>query len=182
MPFTRAAGEFQTIGTFEVGNAQLITIDAENVLTPYRDPTIYAESLVVLDGLTRANQGYVQRHLAVATNNQDPDYILELQEQIPDIKVFSAIKHASKKKSPDMFLAACAEYGIPPARSLHIDDQYLSFNGAKLARFSEGVLVKPTGRNGHSGVKLGRLLDTTLRASLGAKQAVHSYYTDGIDH
>ncbi len=40
MAFLEATGDFSELSFFHIGNAELATIDAENVLTPYGDPTI----------------------------------------------------------------------------------------------------------------------------------------------
>ncbi len=177
MRFLSAAGRFDSVSPFDIGNSKLVTIDAENVLTPYHIPELFDGTLETIDRIRRPGVD-----VAVATNNSDMAYLVELKEQLPErVKVFGGDKYPNKKVSPGMFHAIRAEYGMGDAEAIHIDDQLLSFLGAKRAGFENGLLVRPTGYSEHKGVKAGRLLDTPVRVGLLAVRFLSELHTDGID-
>lgn len=179
MPFLEGANEFTDLTFFDIAGGSLVTIDAENVLTNYGDSTIRDEALVIIDGWRSLRKS---PHLAVATNNRDPGYIADLKEQLPDsVPVLSGIDYESKKTSDEMFLAAAAMFNVNPEEAIHIDDQLLSFRGARMAGYMRGILVKPYGGTSHKGVKLGRALDYPVRTTLNVVQGINVLRTDGID-
>lgn len=164
------------------GDIKLITLDAENVLTPYGDPTLFPG---VLDQLRTFQEKRYGAHLAVATNNRNEDFLGALDEELADvdecIPIFSAIDNENKKKGPGMFLRATEYFGVDPRHAAHVDDQFLSLRGARMAGFGTLVLARPEGPNGHKGVKLGRPLDATARLVIAASQGLRHLWTDGID-
>ncbi len=178
--FIRAARDFSELSGVDIGNAKLVTIDAENVLTAYGDPEIRPEAMAMLEKL-RCHKNPLL--LAVATNNKDPQFLLGLEQQLdPSIPIFAANEFANKKTSPDMFLAAAEYMNIDPLEAIHIDDQLLSFRGARMAQFAGGILVKPFGSNLHIGVRVGRVLDNSVRRVLSIKQSVSDISASGIDY
>ena len=179
MSFTAAAAGFSELPTIPPGNPRLITVDAENVLTAYGDPTIRYEAMCQL---TRW-QNRIDMDVAIATNNHDYEYVDSLHQQLRalNIPVFSGLEYANKKTSPEMFLAAASAFEVEPIDCIHVDDQWLSFRGAKMAGFGRGVLVKPYGSTEHKGVKLGRLLDAPIRKTILAVQLVGDFRASGID-
>lgn len=172
------ANDISSISPDQLGNAKLLTVDAENVLTDYGNPILREEALPILESWESMEPG---RCLAIATNNTDRDFIEELSGQLPEeILVFSGLGYASKKKSSEMFLAACEALSEHPSRAVHIDDQRLSHRGAKLAGFAGGVLVKPYGRDGHRGVAAFRIFDQVCREVYESTNAARSIYRDGL--
>lgn len=179
MAFLEGANDFTDLTYFDIAGGRLVTIDAENVLTHYSDSTIRDEALVIIDGWESLRN---PPRLAVATNNRDIGYIADLKEQLPDsVPVLSGIDHKSKNTSDEMFLAAAALFGVNPEEAIHIDDQLLSFRGARMAGYMRGILVKPYGGTSHKGVKLGRALDYPVRTTLKVVQGINGFRTDGID-
>jgi predicted HAD superfamily phosphohydrolase YqeG len=179
MSFLEATGDFCKLTPFDF-NANLVTVDAENVLTDYGNPNIRPEALDLL----KQTIGRNCVKIVVATNNKDQDYIDELKDQLFDLEipVLSGLEYANKKTSADMFLGALAiSDGVEPKNALHIDDQLLSFVGARMAGFGRGILVKPYGSNAHRGVKIGRVIDTPLRVGFRTFNAIREFRTDGID-
>lgn len=178
MAFLEAAGDFTDLTASDF-NAKLLTLDAENVLTGYGDSRIRDEALnLIVSTLLSEESPYV----AVATNNRSRDYVRGLEEQLPpSVRVLSGLDYENKKTSPEMFLAALALYDVKPNEAMHIDDQLLSFRGAKAAGFKKGILVKPFGSSGHVGVKIGRAIDRPVRVGLLAVDGARNLYRDGID-
>ena len=177
MPFYEAANSFVELGGWQIGNPGIVTLDAENVLTPYGDPTLFDGVLEKIDELHRGAS-----HVAIATNNKDIDFIAALHRQLPpEVPVFSGLTCENKKTSPDMFLKAAAHFDVDPSTGVHVEDQFLSLRGARMAGFAGLVIVKPIGPNGHKGVKFGRLIDTPARIGIGAVQGARRLLTDGID-
>lgn len=80
-----------------------------------------------------------------------------------------------------MFIAAADYFKVAPADAAHVDDQFLSLRGARMAGFGRLILAKPVGPNAHKGVKLGRSLDAAARGIIGFSQGVRHFATDGID-
>lgn len=179
MAFVEGVGDFTRVDAYEFAGASLVTLDAENVLTAYGVPTVrWAAHTAICNMLELSRPPAI----AVATNNHDPEYIAGLREDLPDgIPIFSGLEYANKKTSPEMFLAAAEHFDVDPTDAIHVDDQWLSFRGAKLAGFRRGLLVKPFGRNHHAGVKVGRLLDVPIRTSLRTGVAIQDFITDGFD-
>ena len=172
------ADDISQITPDQLGNAKLLTVDAENVLTDYGDPALREEAMSILESWQDAKPG---RQIAVATNNADRAFIEELTSYLPEeIIVFSGLKYASKKRSSEMFLAACAEFNVQPGQALHIDDQRLSHRGAKMAGYYGGVLVKPYGKDGHRGVAAFRIVDQISRETNQSINAARSLYRDGL--
>jgi FMN phosphatase YigB (HAD superfamily) len=170
----------QDLETWNIVGTRLITLDAENVITPYGDPTLFDG---VLDWIRQRQLDKV--NVAVATNNKDPEFVAVLEEELEElttqVPVFSGLNLPSKKKSPGMFIAAADYFEVDPAIAAHVDDQYLSLRGARMAGFGRLILAKPVGPNAHKGVKLGRSLDAAARGIIGFSQGVRHFATDGID-
>jgi FMN phosphatase YigB (HAD superfamily) len=170
----------QDLDTWNIAGTRLITLDAENVMTPYGDPTLFDG---VLDWIKQRQLDKV--NVAVATNNKNPEFVGALREELEDlaeeVPVFSGLVLPNKKKSPRMFKAAADHFEVGPAVAAHVDDQFLSLRGARMAGFGKLILAKPVGPNGHKGVKLGRPLDAAARIIIGLKQEAHHFATDGID-
>lgn len=164
------------------GDIQLVTLDAENVLTHYGNPALLSG---VLDWARELQGGRHSVHLAVATNNRDPKFLHALDVQLRDLEervpILSAVHHENKKKGPGMFLRAAAYFGVEPQHAAHVDDQVLSLRGARMAGFGALVLARPEGPNGHKGVKIGRPLDATARLAIATSQGLRRLWTDGID-
>lgn len=149
-----------------LGDAQLVTFDAENVITGAGDPQLRDGAMEMLEGvqaqyvLVDDSRDAARRHVAVATNNANPAFVNGLEEQLPShIKVVSGLEFASKKKSPEMFLALAGLYNVAPRRCVHVDDQWLSMRGARMAGYSRGVLVSDYGITEHRGVRIFRPVD-----------------------
>ncbi len=171
----RGAKDILDITPDQLGNARLITVDAENVITAYGDPTLRKDALDML-------RSQPHRHIAIATNNKNSFFVESLVRALsPHVPVFSGIQYANKKQSPDMFLAAADHFGIPPDEAIHIDDQYLSHRGARQAGFLGGILVRPYGNTEHLGVKLGRVVDSSVRTTKILQATISGFITDGID-
>ena len=170
----------QDLETWNIAGTRLITLDAENVMTPYGDPTLFDG---VLDWIRQRQLDKV--NVAVATNNKDPEFVGVLREELEDlaeeVPVFSGLVLPNKKKSPGMFIAAADYFEVDPVIAAHVDDQFLSLRGARMAGFGRLVLAKPVGPNAHKGVKLGRSLDAVARGIIGFTQEGRHLATDGID-
>lgn len=176
----QGTGDFLATTSDQLGNADLVTIDAENVITLYKDPTLRSGALTMLEQIRDARPG---RRIAIATNNSNGFFVEALTEALPvSVPVFSGVEYANKKRSPDMFLAAAEYFGVRPEHALHIDDQLLSHRGARLAGFAGGILVKPYGSTKHFGVKVGRVADTPVRVATRAQAVIGRYITDGLDY
>lgn len=180
MPFYEAAKSFTDLGGWQIGNPALVTLDAENVLTPYGDPTLLRGVSDRIAELQRCGA-----HVAVATNNKSAAFVDALGAQLTglseEVPVFSGIDYANKKTSPDMFLAAARHYDVEPGEAVHVEDQFLSLRGARMAGFGGLVLLGPVGPNGHRGVKAGRLIDVPVRVGITAFQGARRFLRDGID-
>ena len=175
------AGDILSSPSVYFVNAELVTFDAENVLTDYGDYMLRKGVLEMLEDVTRYNR-YASRHVAIATNNRSAEYVDGLVDQLPGhIPVFSGLQYANKKSSPAMFEAAAEYFGVDPRNCIHVDDQFLSHRGARQAHFAGGLLVRPFGSTDHYGVKAGRIIDQTVRAVARSGQLLRSIVTDGID-
>lgn len=177
----QAARDILEITPNQLGNARLVTIDAENVITPYGAPELRDGTLEMMQSMI-AQGGERGRYLAIATNNKSPDFVETLTGALPaDIPVFSGLLFENKKRSPEMFQAAADYFNVLAEDAVHIDDQLLSHRGARQAGFLGGVLVRPYGSTKHFGVKAGRYIDTPVRWAVQARSAVTCAMTDGID-
>lgn len=191
MGFLKAAGKFETLDPYRFSGVGLATIDSENVLTRAGDPTLLPGASRMIKSLLGLSHAPL---LAVATNNPYEYYLGELRRQIGDIAqemgfdedripVLGGDEYPNKKTNPDMFLAAAEFHGVDPVNARHIDDQLLSFIGARMAGFGGGLLVQPDGPTEHLGVRLFRPVDHAARLALRAVEipnAVRELITDGI--
>lgn len=170
----------QNLGAWNLAGTKLVTLDAENVMTTYGDPTLFDG---VLDWIEQRQLDDVR--VAVATNNKNPEFVAVLEEELeelPDeVPVFSCLTLPNKKQSPGMFIAAADYFGVDPADAAHVDDQFLSLRGARMAGYGRLILARPVGPNGHKGVKLGRPLDAAARGIITLTREARHLATDGID-
>lgn len=184
MAFLHATGDFINYSPgMEVIGAKLITVDAENVITAAGDPTLRPGALEKLEEF--GNLG-TKPGVAIATNNEDDYFVDGLSQQLPDsIPVLSGLDYQNKKLGPGMFLGATSLFEASPGDSVHVDDQYLSFRGAREAGYRGGLFVLPYGSTHHKGVKVGRVfIDYPAHMALTFRQdvrALGSFLIDGID-
>lgn len=187
--YYQTAKSFEAIEPAQLAGAGLVTLDAENVLTLYGNPELAPgvfEKIISIQGLNRIAPGgggiEGGTPVAIATNNKDRGYIDELASQLPSgVVVFSGLDFANKKTSPAMFLAAAEHFDVDQATAVHVDDQYLSMRGARMAGFYGGVLVKPYGHSDHKGVKAGRPLDLSARLAIGYMRGLEWVYAGQYD-
>lgn len=182
MPTYETAQRFTELGGWQLGSPELVTLDAENVLTPYGSPVLLDG---VLDRIAELQRGERGAHVAVATNNKNQAFVDALAGQLTgleeEVPVFSGIDLPNKKTSPGMFQAAARHFDVNPANAAHVEDQFLSLRGARMAGFGLLVLLKPVGPNAHKGVRFGRPLDAAARLVIGVRAEYRRIQTEGLD-